>query len=134
LRALCHTLRLFASFVHLKHTSGAHFAHTMTLLHDFETVQAGLFTEADLLGPEASPDDASSQTNTHDHAVVTAPILTGDALDLLSTATFPQRALYGRVVSQHGNGVPARPENSRLFINTNAPFSALVCGVQVSEE
>jgi hypothetical protein len=103
----------------------------MTLL---ETAQAGLFTEADLLGPEASPDDASSQTKTHDHAVVTAPILTGDALDVLDSATFPQRALYGRVISQHGNGVPLRPENSRLFINTNAPFSALVCGVQVSRK
>jgi hypothetical protein len=105
----------------------------MSKLDHLTTAQAGLFTEADLLGPEPSPDDASSQTNSHDHAVVTAPILTGDALDILGMAMFPQRALYGRVVSQHGNGVPTRPENSRLFINTNAPFSALVCGVQVRE-
>jgi hypothetical protein len=102
-------------------------------LLDFEAVQAGLFTETDLLGPEASPDDASSQTNTHDHAVVTAPVLTGDALDILGMAMFPQRALYGRVISQHGSLVPVRAENSRVFINTNSPFSALVCGVQVSK-
>jgi hypothetical protein len=106
----------------------------MPELDNLTTAQAGLFTEADLLGPEAFPDDASSQTNSHDHAVVTAPILTGDALDILGMAMFPQRALYGRVVSQYGNGVPTRPDNSRLFINTNAPFSALVCGVQVREK
>jgi hypothetical protein len=105
----------------------------MSKLDNLTTAQAGLLTETDLLGPDTSPEDPGSQTNTHDHAVVTAPVLTGDALDILGMAMFPQRALYGRVVSQHGGGMSARAENSRLFINTNAPFSALVCGVQVRE-
>jgi hypothetical protein len=66
---------------------------TMSKPNDRTTTQAGLFTEAELFGPEPSPDDASSQTNTHDHAVVTAPLLTGDALDILGMDMFPQRAL-----------------------------------------
>jgi hypothetical protein len=96
------------------------------------TEQAGIFTEADLLGPDISPDEDGLRVDTHDHAVVTAPVFTGDVLDALGTNSFPQRALYGRVVAQHGAGMAKRADDSRLFINTNAPFSALVCGVQVS--
>jgi hypothetical protein len=96
------------------------------------TEQASLFTEADLLGPDVSHDEDALQVNKHDHAVVTASIFSGDVLGVVDVHSFPQRALYDRLISQHGNGLPTRANDSRVFINTNAPFSALVCGVQVS--
>jgi hypothetical protein len=91
------------------------------------TNQGGLLLEADLLGPE--PSEGLSML--HDHAVVTAPVLTGDALQALGVEVFPQTALYGRVLSQHGNDLDPKTLDPRVFVNTNAPFSALVCGVQV---
>jgi hypothetical protein len=61
----------------------------------------------------------------------TTPLLTGDVFNTLPEDTFPQVALYGRVLLQCGSGLPNRPVDGRLFVNTNAPFSAVVCGVQV---
>jgi hypothetical protein len=92
------------------------------------TNQGGLLLEADLLGPEPSEEGLSML---HDHAVVTAPVLTGDTLQALGAEAFPQTALYGRVISQHGNDLDPKTLDPRVFVNTNAPFSALVCGVQV---
>jgi hypothetical protein len=67
-----------------------------------------------------------------DHAIITAPVFTGDALDQASEKTFPQHALYGRVISQEVATFPSTPRRPELLINSNAPFSAVVCGVQVS--
>lgn len=93
--------------------------------------QGSLWNETDLLGPDPSDEDSVTSTSRQDHAVITAPVLTGDALSIVGRDAFPQTALYGRILEQHGDGLPLRASDSRLYVNTNAPFSALVCGVQV---
>lgn len=86
--------------------------------------------ELDLLGDDLVPgDEADAAAN---HALRTAPLITGDAYEELGHKIFPQRALYGRIVSQHSSRLPEHPRSAKVYINTNAPFSALVCGVQVS--
>ncbi|KZV75964.1 hypothetical protein PENSPDRAFT_680684 [Peniophora sp. CONT] len=66
------------------------------------------------------------------HGLKTAPIITSDALDSLPSGVVPQVAVYGRLISQHAQNLPAKPGSERLYINTNAPLSALICGVQGS--
>jgi hypothetical protein len=88
-------------------------------------------TQADLLGPDPSTDVDTVHISKHDHAIVTAPVLTGDALASLGDDVFPQTALYGRIIAQNGPDLPSCANDTRLFINTNSPFRALVCGVQV---
>jgi hypothetical protein len=100
--------------------------------HASTSQRANLLDEVDLLGPVLSDDEDYRPINEHDHAVVTAPVITGDALNTLGPHSFPQTALYGRVISQHGEGLSSKSADGRIFVNTNAPFSALVCGVQVS--
>ncbi|THG98001.1 hypothetical protein EW026_g4117 [Hermanssonia centrifuga] len=84
--------------------------------------------ELDLLGNDFEGDDEGGTQ----HALRTAPVFTGDAFDLLGPGIMPQRALYGRVISQHAPHFPTKPLSPKIYINTNAPFSALVCGVQGS--
>ncbi|THG98002.1 hypothetical protein EW026_g4118 [Hermanssonia centrifuga] len=83
--------------------------------------------ELELLFNDAEEDDGGAQ-----HAMRTAPVFTGDAFISLGPDIMPQRALYGRIVSQHVPGFPTIPSSPKFYINTNAPFSALVCGVQGS--
>ena len=84
--------------------------------------------ELDLLGNDVLEGGEDSAAK---HAFKTAPVFTGDALDLLGSSVLPQRALYGRLVSQNALNLEDNPVSPKLFVNTNAPFSALVCGVQV---
>lgn len=84
--------------------------------------------EFDLLGQDPLDIDESSGAA---HAFRTAPVITGDAFHALGSDVFPQRALYGRIISQQVPGFAVRPHSPKIYINTNAPFSALVCGVQV---
>lgn len=77
---------------------------------------------------------STSQTLAHNainHSHRTAPILTGDAARILGNTVVPQRAVYGRLLSQHIDGVEQLPTTPKLYINSNAPFSAVVCGLQV---
>ncbi|EIN14675.1 hypothetical protein PUNSTDRAFT_140908 [Punctularia strigosozonata HHB-11173 SS5] len=67
-----------------------------------------------------------------DHATITAPVFTGEALALAGESTFPQHALYGRVLAQEATGFAPTIQFSEVLVNSNAPFSALVCGVQGS--
>ena len=87
--------------------------------------------ELDLLSEEPAPGEHTASASSH--ALRTAPIFTGDVLDELSHRIFPQRALYGRVIAQHTSSSSQSDEivSPKLYINTNTPFSALVCGVQV---
>ena len=78
-----------------------------------------------LLGGDIPEDEAV------DHAFSTAPIFTGDALDALASDVLPQRAVYGSVLGQRVDGFPHTPSSPILYINTNTPFSGLVCGLQV---
>ncbi|KAI0736127.1 hypothetical protein C8Q72DRAFT_872639 [Fomitopsis betulina] len=62
----------------------------------------------------------SSEAGLEDHELQTAPVMTRGAYKTAGgRAILPQRGLLGSVVE-------------RLYLNTNAPFSALVCGVQGS--
>jgi hypothetical protein len=83
--------------------------------------------EHSLLGP-----DAEAPAHGGEHATKTAPVFTEDVLRALGPDVFPQRGFYGRVVEQRADGLPLKPIHPGMYINTNAPFSALVCGVQVS--
>lgn len=98
------------------------------------------------MSPLSDPEDAllalPSSTTADEaatHALRTAPIITSDALYHLGPGVIPQRAVYGRLLSQHAPGFPsqctadrkAKGGAGKVYVNTNAPFSALVCGVQV---
>lgn len=69
--------------------------------------------------------------NATNHSHRTAPILTGDAAHILGHSLVPQRALYGRILSQYIDGVEQVQTVPKLYVNSNAPFSAVVCGLQV---
>ena len=73
--------------------------------------------------------DKFDVTGEASHVLKTAPIITGDAFELMGSANFPQRALYGSILE---TSTGARVKSPKLYINTNAPFSGIVCGVQVS--
>jgi hypothetical protein len=87
--------------------------------------------DAELLGAEPLHAFQSNQGTVEKDFGTTVPVLTGDVLQAFPD-DFLQTALYGRVLSQHGSRLPLCSQNGRIFINTNAPFSALVCGVQGS--
>jgi hypothetical protein len=87
--------------------------------------------ELSLLGDDPASGLDLSDT---DHSLRTAPIFTGDALRAVGCGVFPQRASYGRIISQHVEGFASATQSPSLYINTNAPFSALVCGVQVRHQ
>ncbi|KAF8992060.1 hypothetical protein BDQ17DRAFT_1370044 [Cyathus striatus] len=68
------------------------------------------------------------------HDIDTAPLLTRDAFEKISN-TFDyatQYGLLGRIISVQSKGIMETTNDSRLYLNTNAPFSAIVCGVQGS--
>ena len=67
-----------------------------------------------------------------DGPMMTAPIITGDVYDALDAETVPQVAVLGRVISQHSAGFPRKTQGPKLLVNTNSPFSAVICGLQVS--
>jgi hypothetical protein len=79
-----------------------------------------------------SMSDVRGRSN--DHELRTAPIITRDAYiaaGYREGAT--QYGVLGSILSIHNkNNVPYRPVNPQLYVNTNAPFSAVVCGVQGS--
>lgn len=88
--------------------------------------------EAELLSRHA--DSAGGRDLSSNHSTRTAPIFTSEALDILGQTVIPQRAVYGSVISSHcqSHSVPTSFERpSKLYVNTNAPFSAVVCGLQV---
>ncbi|KZV75963.1 hypothetical protein PENSPDRAFT_680683 [Peniophora sp. CONT] len=99
------------------------------------------------MSPSYDPEDAllplpssSAADEADTHALRTAPIITSDALHHLGPGVIPQRAVYGRLLAQHAPGFPSQSVAERkgkggtgkVYVNTNAPFSALVCGVQGS--
>jgi hypothetical protein len=101
-----------------------------TAFQELTTGSTRLNPEHSLLG-DVSPGDGLPSDAGH-HALKTAPIFTEDVLQAVGPAVFPQRAFYGRVVSQHVDRLPGKTGLPGVYVNTNAPFSALVCGVQVS--
>ncbi|KAG8885148.1 hypothetical protein FRB97_001966 [Tulasnella sp. 331] len=72
--------------------------------------------------------------NEQPHEVVTAPLITRDAYDHgkgLAKAV-PQYGVIGSILSVHSHDAIEFHGDPRLYLNTNAPFSAVVCGVQGS--
>lgn len=108
---------------------------------------ANVDPEAELLPRRSdSAGLGADQALAGDHSVRTAPVFTSEALAVLGEGVMPQRAVYGSVLSAHGGGgtgggagagglndeeTMKGKEGSRLYMNTNAPFSAVVCGLQV---
>ncbi|KAG8892232.1 hypothetical protein FRC01_014276, partial [Tulasnella sp. 417] len=68
------------------------------------------------------------------HEIITAPLITRDAFafgeGLLKTV--PQYGVLGSILSVHEQGRREEFKDRRMYLNTNAPFSAVVCGVQGS--
>jgi hypothetical protein len=90
---------------------------------------AFLTTGRALLGDP--PQEGGVDSSASAHTLRTAPVLTGDAYRALGSDVIPQCALYGRVITQHAPGFDDTVESPEVLINSNAPFSAVVCGVQV---
>jgi len=69
------------------------------------------------------------------HSMVTAPVLTRDAINACYqdnwTDAFPQRGLLGSVLSVNQRGSARNSNDPRIYINLDAPSSGLICGVQV---
>jgi hypothetical protein len=115
---------LFGALALIVRRSPPRMAAAAALIAEESNLEDGM----DLLGEEPVDGDIF---DIHDRSSVTSPIVTGDVLATLGRDVFPQTALYGRVISQHGDDLPRKPQDVRLFINSNAPSSGLVCGVQV---
>ncbi|KAG9048457.1 hypothetical protein FS837_012831 [Tulasnella sp. UAMH 9824] len=78
--------------------------------------------------------DGKVKEATISHQLVTAPLITRDAFtfgDGLANAV-PQYGVLGSIVSVHAQGMVEVHNDDRIYLNTNAPFSAVVCGVQGS--
>ncbi|KIJ70249.1 hypothetical protein HYDPIDRAFT_172121 [Hydnomerulius pinastri MD-312] len=68
-----------------------------------------------------------------DHELRTAPIVTRDAYVAAGyRENTTQYGVLGRAMSIFNKSQAYSPVDPRLYINTNAPFSAVVCGVQGS--
>ncbi|KZT65188.1 hypothetical protein DAEQUDRAFT_677220 [Daedalea quercina L-15889] len=73
------------------------------------------------------------ERDTNDHELQTAPVFTREAyVQAGGPECFPQRGLIGSIVKVTGPCHNDVAEDKRIYLNTNAPFSALVCGVQGS--
>ncbi|KAG9003350.1 hypothetical protein FRB94_003173 [Tulasnella sp. JGI-2019a] len=68
------------------------------------------------------------------HEVITAPLITRDAYQLGDglIKAIPQYGVIGSILSVHTHNSVEAYGDPRLYLNTNAPFSAVVCGVQGS--
>ena len=66
------------------------------------------------------------------HELKTAPLFTRDAFSA-APYLFPHRGFIASVLRQNRTGLARLPNDSRLYVNTQTPFSAVVCGVQVRD-
>jgi hypothetical protein len=66
------------------------------------------------------------------HELHNSPLVT-HAASIQLPHVFPQRGLLGSVLEIRGKGFQTTPKDKRVYINTSAPCSAVVCGVQVSQ-
>ncbi|TDL16630.1 hypothetical protein BD410DRAFT_731134 [Rickenella mellea] len=78
-------------------------------------------------------DHEGTQYSHTEHELRTAPILTPDALSNADlTHDDIQYGVFGELLSVIDKETEETPSDPRLYLNTNAPFSAIVCGVQGS--
>lgn len=83
--------------------------------------------EMKLFGVEGS---FAPHRNATEYSFRTTPVLSGDAAEILREDRMPQRAVFGRILSQRIDGEDQPVAIPKLYINTNAPFCAVVCGLQ----
>ncbi|KAH9849873.1 hypothetical protein C2E23DRAFT_870336 [Lenzites betulinus] len=84
--------------------------------------------ELSLLNLDASPEDTAGE-----HEMITAPLLSREAY--VAAGMLQKRSQYGvfgSLTAIREKGATYTPQDPRLYVNTNAPFSAVVCGVQGS--
>ncbi|KAF9779993.1 hypothetical protein BJ322DRAFT_1023896 [Thelephora terrestris] len=70
--------------------------------------------------------------NSSKHQLVTAPLFSRKAYELCEANNDCQYGVLGTILEIGGQEDESAPEDPRLYLNTNAPFSAVVCGVQGS--
>ncbi|KAL4241198.1 hypothetical protein ABKN59_000322 [Abortiporus biennis] len=90
--------------------------------------------ELELLTPQGSCRDLDTRI-LREHEISTAPLVTRAAFVAAGgQKTFPQRGVLGQLLDYDcPDPTSSNPSSTdRLYINTNAPFSTLVCGVQGS--
>jgi len=62
--------------------------------------------------------------------ISTAPVITSDALCQVDASRLPELSLLATVLKQRAEHLPNTLLSTALWLNINAPFSALLCGVQ----
>ncbi|KAI9001330.1 hypothetical protein BD414DRAFT_474339 [Trametes punicea] len=77
--------------------------------------------------------DGPLEDATGEHEVITAPLLTRHAYVAAGMAQKrSQYGVLGSLIAIRERMGSYKPKDPRLYVNTNAPFSAIVCGVQGS--
>lgn len=73
-------------------------------------------------------DDEENEGESTIHKLKNAVLFSGSVLENKGHGLLPQYGLLGSTSS----ALSIKPADARLFLNTNIPFSAFVCGVQGS--
>ncbi|KIM46031.1 hypothetical protein M413DRAFT_23823 [Hebeloma cylindrosporum] len=77
--------------------------------------------------------DFDTKSDVAKHDLLTAPLMTREAHMMRASDGYPaQYGVLGKVLSIYSKGQKEVLDDQRLYLNTNAPFSAIVCGVQGS--
>lgn len=110
-------------------TNGSRPAHPVT--NGFASQQSPDTAYDELLLLSDGP--SSTKGRSKEHELRTAPIITRDAY--VAAGYHDQATQYGvlgRTMNIFNGSVSYSPIDPRLYVNTNAPFSAVICGVQGS--
>ncbi|CAE6448324.1 unnamed protein product [Rhizoctonia solani] len=75
---------------------------------------------------------ANQPSGSDDHELKTAPLVTREALDMGVSEHIKQYGLLGQVAAVYSKSKSERFRDPRIYLNTNAPMSTVVCGVQGS--
>ncbi|ORY19148.1 hypothetical protein BCR34DRAFT_472244 [Clohesyomyces aquaticus] len=79
------------------------------------------------MGRAEAQSTADNMTDSMEAQIQHTPLLSGDIIEQTAEHTLPQYGFLG----EQTNLLPGSPE-SQLFLNTNVPLSAFICGVQGS--
>ncbi|CAE7198101.1 unnamed protein product [Rhizoctonia solani] len=101
---------------------------SVTSFTTVKTIQDNFEAEFSLLDIGMSNQPSGSD----DHELKTAPLVTREALDLGVSEHIKQYGLLGQVAAVYSKSKSERFRDPRIYLNTNAPMSTVVCGVQGS--
>ncbi|CAA7259905.1 unnamed protein product [Cyclocybe aegerita] len=80
---------------------------------------------------DSSDSEATNQDSISTHDLLTAPLMSREAYTYIQREKrIAQYGVIGKALSVHHKGRVEVMEDQRLYLNTNTPFSAVVCGVQ----